>query len=42
LGFTKKNDAIKIFKILKQEKFAVEDIYFEDKDKSNRILDFTD
>jgi TusA-related sulfurtransferase len=40
LGFTKESDAIKIFKILKEEKFAVEDIYFEEKDKSYHILDF--
>jgi TusA-related sulfurtransferase len=40
LGFSKKSDAIKIFKILEDEKFAVEDIYFEDKDKSYHILDF--
>ncbi len=40
-GFNKKSDAIKIFKLLDESKFAVEDIYFEDKDKSYKILDFT-
>ncbi|MEJ2102000.1 MAG: sulfurtransferase TusA family protein [Desulfobacterales bacterium] len=39
-GFTYKNDAIKTFKALDQGKFAVEDIYFEDKDKSYKILNF--
>ena len=40
-GFKNKNDAIKIFKLLDESKFAVEDIYFEDKDKSYKILNFT-
>lgn len=40
LGFCKKSDAIRIFNILKEEKFAVEDIYFEDKDKIYHILNF--
>ena len=33
-GFKNKHDTIKIFKLLDESKFAVEDIYFEDKDKS--------
>ncbi len=37
-GFNNKRDAIKIFKLLDESKFAVEDIYFEDKDKSYKIL----
>lgn len=40
-GFKNKTDAIKIFKLLDESKFAVEDIYFEDKDKSYKILNFT-
>jgi len=40
LGFCKRNDAIRTFKMLKEKKFAVEDIYVEDKDKSYQILDF--
>ena len=40
-GFSNKNDAIKTFKALDEGKFAVEDIYFEDKDKFYRILNFT-
>jgi len=40
-GFKDKNDAIKIFKLLDERQFAVEDIYFEDKDKSYKILNFT-
>jgi TusA-related sulfurtransferase len=40
-GFNNKSDAIKIFKLLDESKFAVEDIYFEDKDKSYQILNFT-
>lgn len=40
-GFQNKRDAIKIFKLLDESKFAVEDIYFEDKDKSYKILNFT-
>jgi TusA-related sulfurtransferase len=40
-GFQNKSDAIKIFKLLDESKFAVEDIYFEDKDKSYKILNFT-
>ena len=37
-GFNNKRDAIKIFKLLDESKFAVEDIYFEDNDKSYKIL----
>ena len=40
-GFKNKGDAIRIFKLLDESKFAVEDIYFEDKDKSYKILNFT-
>jgi TusA-related sulfurtransferase len=40
-GFNKKNDAIKIYKLLDESKFAVEDIYYEDRDKSYKILNFT-
>lgn len=40
-GFNNKSEAIKIFKLLDESKFAVEDIYFEDKDKSYKILNFT-
>ncbi len=40
-GFNNKHDAIKVFKLLDESKFAVEDIYFEDKDKSYKILNFT-
>ena len=40
-GFQNKTDAIKIFKLLDESKFAVEDIYFEDKDKSYKILNLT-
>jgi TusA-related sulfurtransferase len=40
-GFNKKSDAIKVYKLLDESKFAVEDIYFEDKDKSYKILNFT-
>jgi TusA-related sulfurtransferase len=40
-GFQNKRDAIEIFKLLDESKFAVEDIYFEDKDKSYKILNFT-
>ena len=40
-GFNKKSEAIKIFKLLDGAKFAVEDIYFEDEDKSYKILNFT-
>ncbi len=32
-GFTKKEDAVKIFKLLKENKFAVEDIHIVDKEK---------
>ena len=39
-GFDKKSDAIEVFKILKEGNFAVEDIYFEDRDKSYKILSF--
>ncbi len=38
-GFTKKNDAVKIFKLLEEKRFAVEDVYFEEKDKSYHILE---
>lgn len=37
-GFNKKSDAITIFKLLDESKFAVEDIYYEDRDKSYKIL----
>jgi TusA-related sulfurtransferase len=40
-GFKNKGEAVKIFKLLDEAKFAVEDIYFEDKDKSFKILNFT-
>ena len=40
-GFKKKNDAIKIYKLLDESMFAVEDIYYEDRDKSFKILNFT-
>jgi len=40
-GFNNKNEAVKIFKLLDEAKFAVEDIYFEDKDKLYKILNFT-
>ena len=40
-GFKNKNEAVKIFKLLDEAKFAVEDIYFEDEDKSYKILNFT-
>jgi hypothetical protein len=40
-GFKKKNDAIKIYKLIDESKFAVEDIYYEDRDKSFKILNFT-
>ena len=40
-GFKDKSEAVKIFKLLNEAKFAVEDIYFEDKDKSYKILNFT-
>ena len=40
-GFKDKRDAIEIFKLLDESKFAVEDIYFEDKDKTYKILNFT-
>jgi hypothetical protein len=40
MGFEKKSGAIKIFKLLKENKFEVEDIYFEDKSKSYQILNF--
>jgi hypothetical protein len=32
--------AMKVFKLLEQNKFEVEDIYFEDKNKSYQILNF--
>jgi len=38
-GFNKKSDAITIFRLLDESKFAVEDIYYEDKDKSYKVLD---
>jgi TusA-related sulfurtransferase len=38
LGYERKNDATNTFKLLKQNKFEVEDIYFEDKNKSYQIL----
>jgi TusA-related sulfurtransferase len=40
-GFAKKSDAIKVYKLLDEGKFAVEDIYYEDRDKSYKILNFT-
>ena len=40
-GFQNKSEAIKIFKLLDESKFAVEDIYFEDKDKSYKIFNLT-
>ena len=40
LGYERKNDAINTFKLLKQSKFEVEDIYFEDKSHAYQILDF--
>ena len=40
-GFKNKNEAVKIFKLLDEAKFAVEDIYFEDEDKSYKTLSFT-
>ncbi len=40
LGYERKNDAINTFKLLKQNKFEVEDIYFEDKSHAYQILDF--
>jgi len=41
-GFNNKRDAIKIFKLLDESKFAVEDIYYEDKDdRSYKILNIT-
>ncbi len=40
LGYERESDAIKVFNLLKQNKFEVEDIYFEGKDKSYQILSF--
>jgi TusA-related sulfurtransferase len=40
LGYERKNDAINTFKLLKQNQFEVEDIYFEDKSHAYQILDF--
>jgi len=40
-GFEKKKDAIKVYRLLDESKFAVEDIYYEDRDKSYKILNFT-
>ena len=40
-GFNKKSDAITVFKLLDESKFAVEDIYYEDKDKSYKILNIS-
>jgi TusA-related sulfurtransferase len=40
LGYERESEALKVFKFLKQNKFEVEDIYFEDKDKSYQILNF--
>ena len=40
LGYEREGDAIDVFKLLEQNKFEVEDIYFEDKDKSYQILSF--
>jgi TusA-related sulfurtransferase len=40
LGYERKNDAINTFKLLKQNKFEVEDIYFEEKNHAYQILDF--
>ena len=40
LGYEREGDAVKVFKLLKQKKFEVEDIYYEDKDKSFQILTF--
>lgn len=38
LGFERKNDAMKVFKLLEQNKFEVEDVYYEDKQKSYQIV----
>jgi hypothetical protein len=38
LGYERKNDAVNTFKVLKQNKFEVEDIYFEDKSHAYQIL----
>ncbi len=40
LGYERESDALEVFNLLKQNQFEVEDIYFEDKDKSYQILDF--
>ncbi len=40
LGYEQKNDAINTFKLLKQNKLEVEDIYFEDKSHAYQTLDF--
>ena len=40
LGYVSESEAIKTFNLLKQNKFEVEDIYFEDNDKSYQILNF--
>jgi TusA-related sulfurtransferase len=38
LGFERKNEAMKVFKLLEQNKFEVEDVYYEDKQKSYQIV----
>jgi TusA-related sulfurtransferase len=40
LGYEREGDAIKVFELLKRNRFEVEDIYFEDEDKSYQILNF--
>jgi TusA-related sulfurtransferase len=40
LGYENKNAAIEIFRLLKENDFEAEDIYFEDKNKSYQILNF--
>jgi hypothetical protein len=40
-GFKNKKEAVRIFKLLDEAKFAVEDIYFEDEDKSYKVLNIT-
>jgi TusA-related sulfurtransferase len=38
-GFTKKEDAVKVYKILKENNFAVEDIHIVDKEKKYPVLE---
>ncbi len=40
-GFTKKEDAVKIYNLLKENKFAVEDIHIVDKEKKYPKLDLS-